>query len=89
MTNNGLKQVCVITTIEVSVSIDNSWCCTRHNYIVARNVLAIAETGTQIIEWSLCNFLAAGLERSMLVFAPDLVATNYSGIKLSELFSPS
>ena len=46
-------------TIKVCISMDNLWCRTRHAPIVARNVIAIANTGAQTNVWSLCNFLAA------------------------------
>ena len=74
-------------TVKVYISMDNSWCRSRHALIVARNVIAIADTGAQTNEWSLRNFLAAGFNRSILISASDLVAANHSGVKI-EFFSP-
>ena len=70
------------STIKMCVSMDNSWCRTRHASIVTRNVPAIADTGAQTNVWSLRNFLAAGFIRSILISASDLVAANHSGIKI-------
>ena len=65
---------------------DNSWYRTRDALIVARNVIAIADTGAQANVWSLRNFLAAGFYRSILIPASDLVAANRSGIKIEGAF---
>ena len=69
---------------------DNSWCRTRNALIVARNVLAIADTGVQTNMWSLGNFLAAGFNRSILIPASDLKVCNFdanhSAIKIEEAF---
>ena len=72
--------------ITVCVSMDKSWCRTRHGPIVARNVPAIADTGAQINVWSLRHFLAAGFDRSILIPASDLVAANHSGINIVGAF---
>ena len=53
--------------ITVCVSMDNSWCRTRHGPTVARNAPAIVDTGAQTNAWSLRHFLAAGFDRSMLI----------------------
>ena len=73
-------------TIKVCISMNKSWCRTRHASIVVRNVLAIADTGAQTNVWSLRNFLAAGFNRSMLIPASDLVVANRSGIKIEGVF---
>ena len=72
--------------IAVCVSMDKSWCRTRHGPIVARNVPAIADTGAQTNVWSLRHFLAAGFDRSTLIPASDLVAANHSGINIIGAF---
>ena len=61
-------------------------CRTKHACIVARNVLAIADTGAQTNVWSLRNFLTAGFNRSILIPVSDLVGANYSGIKIEGAF---
>ena len=73
-------------TIKACISMDNSWCRTRHAPFVARNIIAIADTGAQTNMWSLRNFLAAGINRSILIPASVLVAANYSGIKTEGAF---
>ena len=73
-------------TIKVCISMDNSWCRTRHALIVARNVIAIADTAAQATVWLLRNFLPAGFNRSILISASDLVAANHSGIKTERAF---
>ena len=72
--------------ITVCVSVDKSWCRTRHGPIVARKVPAIADTGAQTNVRSLRHFLAAGFDRSILIPASDLVAANHSGINIVEAF---
>ena len=72
-------------TIKECISMNNSWCRTRDALIVARNVIAIADTGAQINVWSLRKFLAAGFNRSILI-PTDLVAANHSGIKIKGAF---
>ena len=73
-------------TIKVCISMDNSWCRTRHAPIVARNVIAIVDTGAQTNAWSLRNFLVAGFNCSILIPASDLVAANHSGIEIEGAF---
>ena len=58
----------------------------RHAPIVARNVIAIADTGAQTNVWPLRNILAAGLYRSIRILASDLVAANHSTIKIEGAF---
>ena len=82
-TKAGMRAHPVIT---VCVSMDKSWCRTRHGPIVARNVPAIADTGAQTDVWSLRHFLAAGFDRSILIPASDLVAANHSGINIIGAF---
>ena len=74
------------STMKVCISMDNSWCRTRYAPIVARNVLAIADTSAQTNVWSTRNFLATGFNRSIFIPASDLVAANHSGIKIEGAF---
>ena len=53
--------------ITACVTMDKSWCRTRHGPIVPRNVPAIADTGPQTNVWSLRHFLVAGFDRSILI----------------------
>ena len=72
--------------VYVSVAADEAWCRTNYAPTYARNVPAIAETGTQTNVWSLQDFLAAGFKRDILFSEPDFVAANHSGIKIVGAF---
>ena len=49
-------------TISVNISMDQAWCRSKHPPRIAKNVVAIADTGAQTNVWSLREFLAAGFE---------------------------
>ena len=73
-------------TISVNISMDQAWCRSKHPPPIAKNVVAIADTGAQTNVWSLREFLAAGFERSILLPAPNLVAANHSRISIDGAF---
>ena len=73
-------------TISVNISMDQAWCRSKHPPHIAKNVVAVADTGSQTNVWSLRKFLAAGFERSILIPALDLVAANHSHISIDGFF---
>ena len=83
---NGQWVTCEHPTISVNISMDQAWCRDKHPPHTAKNVVAIADTGTQTNVSSLREFLAAGFKRSILIPAPDLVAANHSHISIDGAF---
>ena len=86
ITDNGVRQVCVITSLLIHCTMANSLYDTQHATVVARNVLGITHTGAQTNVWLLRNFLAAGFNCSILIPASDLDAANHSDIEIEGTF---